>query len=89
MSNPEPKIGDSVIYIAHGSADGKYPKAAHRAAIVTEAPKKDALENPANGPVVSLCVMNPTGLFFLQDVPYDPRGEQGGTWLTREIAEKL
>lgn len=50
----DPEVGDSVIYMARGSADGKYP-AVPRAATVTQVLDREH---------VGLCIMNPTGLFF-------------------------
>lgn len=35
---------------------------------------------PKTEEVVSLCVLNPTGQFFNQNVPFDATGEFGGTW---------
>lgn len=76
-----PSVGRIVHYVARGSADGVFP-AVCRAAIVTEVRDEDA-------PVkrVSLCVLNPGGVFFDQSVPYVDRGPigegavpVGGSW---------
>jgi len=64
-------IGMGCHYVARGSADGVYP-AVCRAAIITE-----ALDLESG--VVGLMVANPTGLFFSQNIPYDPAGAPG-TW---------
>jgi hypothetical protein len=71
-------FGRIVHYVAYGTPGGEFPAGAHRAAIIT------ALDNYGIGrfvdnPEVSLCVMNPTGLFFNQQVPYDAEGKPG-TW---------
>ena len=95
--SPVPELGWLVHYASHGTpvrADGSqaYPTTC-RAAWVTghgdmlpyPTPESGLLED---GPqLVDLCVINPTGMFFKQGVPEDPRprggtGElrEGGTW---------
>ena len=71
MSEQKPTIGRIVHYQAHGSPDGTH-KSEPRAAVVT------AVESDT---VVSLCVLNPGGLFFNQGCSLDA-GEtpKGGTW---------
>lgn len=64
-------IGMGCHYTARGSADGVYGQVC-RAATITE-----ALDLESG--VVGLAVMNPTGLFFHQEVAYDPAGAPG-TW---------
>jgi len=55
---PAPAVGRIVHYVAHGSADGKYPRAC-RAADVTES------GTPGDPEVrVGLMVKNPTGIHF-------------------------
>ncbi|KEO81511.1 hypothetical protein [Tumebacillus flagellatus] len=54
----QPTVGRLVYYKSAGSADGTYPSV-FRAALVTE------VHSPTN---VSLCVFNPTGLHFVQNV---------------------
>lgn len=81
--NVLPTIGRHVHYVSHGSADGTYPSVC-RVAIVTEV--KDMVEDGYGGrdpntDRVSLCVLNPTGMFFSQDLPHaDAREMKGGTW---------
>lgn len=66
-----PTIGRIVHYRAHGSPDGTH-KPAPRAAIVTEV---------FNDACVSLCVLNPTGMYFNTSVLLDESAEpRGGTW---------
>lgn len=78
VSAPRPlpplEVGDIVHYVSHGSADGTH-KSGHRAAIVTEVGEKD---------VVSLTVLNCTGMFFNRNVEHDPTGRRVGTWHRRE-----
>ena len=58
-SQQVPSIGRVVHYVAYGTPGGEYPAGAHRAAIVTD------VHNPGSpDSVLSLCVLNPTGLFF-------------------------
>jgi hypothetical protein len=67
-----PSIGRMVHYVSPGSAGGEYASGC-RAAVITE-----LLSDPATS--VGLAVLNPTGLFFSQGVPYDG-GAAGGTGL--------
>lgn len=71
-----PTVGRIVHYVSYGTPSGEYGKEC-RAAVVT------AVEE---GSIVSLCVMNPTGLFFNQHVLLD-LGCCGGTWHWPEFAE--
>lgn len=70
-----PRIGDTVYYHSRGSADGAFP-AEPRAAIITAIPEG---QNTYPYPRVHLAVLNPTGLFFDQDVSHavEPRA---GHW---------
>ncbi|HEY9250571.1 MAG TPA: hypothetical protein VIO38_15635 [Rariglobus sp.] len=77
-----PTIGRIVHYHSRGSADGRYAPEP-RAAIITAVPEF-LPEQPNTGPegyvpAVHLAVLNPTGLFFDQNVPYSPEQEPG-TW---------
>lgn len=64
-----PSVGRVVHYVSYGTPNGEYESQC-RAAIITEVTD-----------MVSLAVLNPTGLFFDQNVPYaDPDIPQGGTW---------
>jgi hypothetical protein len=68
-----PTVGRIVHYVAYGTPGGEY-KPEHRAAIVTYC------DDPA-GQIVSLCVLNPTGVFFNTDVQMDGRPSPvGGSW---------
>lgn len=71
MADQVPSIGRVVHYVAYGTPGGEYEAGAHRAAIITAAPHQDR---------TSLCVLNPTGLFFKEDIGYDPTGTIPGTW---------
>lgn len=74
MPDQQPSVGRIVHYTSHGTPirqDGTQAFTAEpRAAIIT-AVKGDS--------VVDLCVLNPTGMFFNQNVQY-AEGQDGGTW---------
>lgn len=65
-------VGRVVHYVAYGTPGGEFPQGVHRAAIITEV-------EDSNG-VVSLCVLNPTGMFFNQHLRYSENTHQPGTW---------
>lgn len=73
MSNL-PTVGRIVHYVSHGSPvlpDGSQRyKPENRAAIITVV---------WSDQTVGLAVLNPTGVFFDQSVPYDA-DERGGSW---------
>lgn len=68
----KPSVGRIVHYRALGSADGKFPVGECRAAVVT------AVLSEVEGKV-SLCVLNPTGMYFNAEVLYSEEAK-GGTW---------
>lgn len=66
-----PSVGRIVHYQAHGSPDGTH-KSVARAAVITEVFTDEC---------VSLCVLNPSGLFFNTSVKLDDsETPKGGTW---------
>lgn len=65
-------VGRMVHYVAYGTPGGEFPAGKHRAAIVTE--------TYGAATAVGLCILNPTGVFFAQSVPYDETGTEPGTW---------
>jgi hypothetical protein len=80
----KPSVGRIVHYVSYGTPGGEYVSQC-RVAIITEV-ISDAVrgENeygvttvPA---VVSLAVLNPSGMFFNTEVPYQGSAEAGGTW---------
>jgi len=90
-----PSVGRIVHYYSYGTPPGPEGLQAFesrcRAAIVTEV--NDVPTGPNGEYKVGLCVMNPAGHFFNQDVEQDegpgqpvgdlaeiPRPYQGGTW---------
>ena len=65
-----PSVGRVVHYQSYGTPGGEYlPEP--RAAIITE------IEGDLSGVRVGLAVMNPTGMFFNQDVPYSDAPKPG------------
>jgi hypothetical protein len=72
MDDQVPSIGRIVHYVSYGTPGGEYAPE-HRAAIIT------AVDEGSNR--VSLCVLNPTGMFFDQDVPWSGSIEPfPGSW---------
>ena len=65
----KPTVGRVVYYKSYGTPGGEYGSE-DRAAIIT------AVEDEEKG-IVSLCVLNPTGMFFNQGVT---QGDRGGQW---------
>lgn len=66
-----PRIGCIVHYQAFGTPGGEY-RSVPRAAIVTEVTDDET---------VSVCVLNPTGLFFNAGLKFDDGDRpKGGTW---------
>jgi len=63
----KPTVGRVVYYKSYGTPNGEY-KSEDRAAIIT------AIKNDTT---VSLCVLNPTGMFFNECVE---QGQEGGQW---------
>lgn len=51
----------NILYMAHGSADGKYP-ATPKSAIITEV-------HPTDSQLVKVMVCNPSGIFFTDWLP--------------------
>lgn len=78
-----PSVGRIVHYVAYGTPGGEYPAGKHRAALITEINDTEIAAGavfPHDGAGrVGLCILNPTGMFFTQGVPYDAAGAPG-TW---------
>lgn len=76
-----PSVCRMVHYVSHGSPvrpDGTQAyKPECRAAIVTEVAD---LETDTNASSVGLCVINPSGIFFVEDAMQSEHGREGGTW---------
>ncbi len=71
----DPHLGESVYYLSYGTPNGEF-KSVPRAAIVT------AIHGDG---FVDLCVINPTGMFFNQNVS---QGEKPGQWTFPPSIEK-
>lgn len=64
-------VGGIVHYMPYGTPGGEYTQQC-RAAIITERHQ---------GSLVSLAVLNPTGLFFDRHIEYaNPAEQRGGSW---------
>lgn len=67
----QPTVGRIVHYVSYGTPGGEYTKEC-RAAVVTEVESDN---------LVSLAVLNPTGMFFNAGVTNDDGSKPtGGTW---------
>jgi hypothetical protein len=81
MPEQRPSVGRIVHYQSYGTPGGEYPSVC-RAAIVTAV--DDYQEQTPDTPVhighVSLCVLNPEGMFFDRSVLQDEDTRRGGTW---------
>jgi hypothetical protein len=78
----QPSVGRIVHYVAYGTPGGEFPAGVCRAAVITEVTAAhDSLHVPgeAGYPRVSVCVVNPTGLFFNQRIPYSA-DKTPGSW---------
>jgi hypothetical protein len=79
----KPSVSRMVHYVAYGTPGGEFPQGKHRAAVITEindAAIAEGAQFPFDGAGrVSLCILNPTGMFFTQGVPYDSEARPG-TW---------
>lgn len=72
-----PSVGRIVHYVAFGTPGGEYPAGVCRAAIVTDVDHG----GPGIGVnSISVCVLNPSGLFFNQRIHYDEAEHRPGTW---------
>jgi hypothetical protein len=74
----KPSVGRIVHYVSYGTPAGEYGKEC-RAAIVTQVNGPGADEHER----VGVAVLNPSGMFFHDDLPeLDPaaHGYRGGTW---------
>jgi hypothetical protein len=86
MDQQKPSVGRIVHYVSYGTPGGEFTSQC-RAAIVTEvcAPgtlpdTQDGVEVDSDTQLVSLCVLNPTGIFLNQRLSQDETGHTGGTW---------
>jgi hypothetical protein len=71
----QPSVGRIVHYVAYGTPGGEFPAGVCRSAIVTEVETK-----PDGETLTSLCVVNPTGLFYNRWLKQDEQGRVAGTW---------
>ncbi len=77
-----PTVGSIVHYVSYGTPGGEYPSVC-RAAIITDSVISDVgIDWP-----ISLCVLNPEGMFFNTDVMHSEDEHRGGTWHWPERTE--
>jgi hypothetical protein len=95
MSEQIPSVGRIVHYVSYGTPGGEYTSQC-RAAIITEVVPlegDDAAQaeieqwNESERRRVGLAVLNPTGMFFDQNVPQAEPIHRGGTWHWPERVE--
>lgn len=65
-----PTVGRIIHYVAYGTPGGEFPAGVCRAAIIT------GVESETK---ISLCVFNPSGLFFNHSIDYD-EDKESGSW---------
>lgn len=85
----KPSVGRMVHYVSYGTPGGEYPSVC-RAAVVTavddyQTPAADDEGNHIGH--VSLCVLNPEGMFFNKSVLQNEDEHRGGTWHWPERVE--
>jgi hypothetical protein len=71
MTTSKPSVGRIVHYVSYGTPGGEYPSVC-RAAVITSV--------HSDNEHVSLCVLNPEGLFFNRAVWHDEDTKKCGTW---------
>lgn len=76
MDAQKPTVGRIVHYVSHGTpvrTDGTQAYTAQcRAAVIAElCDAPDGIDPETGTPCVSLCVLNPTGVFFSSHLPFD------------------
>jgi hypothetical protein len=87
----QPSVGRIVHYVSYGTPGGEF-KSECRAAVVTEVPPPLGPSLLSGGEVeypeqaISLCVLNPSGIFF-NDCLQDEDTKAGGTWHWPERVE--
>lgn len=72
-TDPKPSVGRIVHYVSYGTPNGEF-KPEHRAAIITRVGDDDN--------TVDICVLNPVGLYFNQNVNL---GKREGQWHWPEL----
>lgn len=87
MPMPKPSVGRMVHYVSYGTPGGEYPSVC-RAAVITAVDEYQASADGEFVGHVSLCVLNPEGMFFNKSVLHrDAEAMKGGTWHWPERVE--
>lgn len=82
----KPSVGRVVHYRSYGTPGGEYSSEC-RAAIVTAVPETVGSFANEGTNCVSLCVLNPTGMFFHEEVWRGTDCGSAGTWHWPERVE--
>lgn len=88
-----PSVGRIVHYVAYGTPKGEFPANVCRAALLTEVGRQPTDDMPEElrfhlaRECASVCVVNPTGLFFNSNIPHDEETKRPGTWHWPERVE--
>jgi hypothetical protein len=72
----QPSVGRVVHYVAYGTPGGEFPSGVCRAAVITDFVKPG---DPGMEGQISICVLNPSGLFFNHGINYSEE-KHPGTW---------
>jgi len=77
----KPSVGRIVHYVSYGTPGGEYTSQC-RAAVITAVNESRDTSFPDVTHIlgVSLTVLNPEGMFFNQQVPFNEDEKRGGTW---------
>lgn len=72
----QPSVGRVVHYVSFGTPGGEYPSVCRAAIVTAFEPGLPGIDPDR----VSLCVLNPEGMFFNQHVRQNEDDKRGGTW---------
>jgi hypothetical protein len=86
----KPSVGRIVHYVSYGTPGGEYPSVCRAAIVTTVDDYQDPTVNDEgqHSGHVSLCVLNPEGMFFNRSVLQNEDGKRGGTWHWPERVEE-
>jgi hypothetical protein len=79
------RVGQMVHYVSYGTPNGEYASRC-RAAVITEVTSRGGMDD-ITPPRASLCVLNPTGQFFKENLPQAETMREPGTWHTLEACD--
>lgn len=92
-----PSIGRIVHYVSYGTPGGEFTSECRAAIVTAVGTGRFRLNNMAGEVIVdevngdptrvSVCVLNPSGLFFNEGLAQDEETKRGGTWHWPERVE--